>query len=325
MLENNLDNKQTLRTFDEVLGYASKNVKDTFYAYRGQNLDVKTMTLCFYHKEYVRLFEDVLRESGWRKGGVIDGIKSCHTLEQGGETYQIEVVWIKHFLDVRRFIYFAKFIDTFSLNELFHITDELWDKSSNKPTTLYKAFGRFVTMMYYGEDSLGDIGMSTISYIQWEISNSSSHNTFNEMLKSLDYQYLVTRFIQNNIDSNYNKFQYVKGSEKIIAIDFDDTLCDSNYPHCGDYVEGANEAIEKIHKAGYSIIIWTCRANEALLEAFRWCMYRAIPFDFMNKSHIEIIEKFGGDNRKVFAHHYVDDRNIGGFIGWGKVLEHLGI
>ena len=50
-------------------------------------------------------------------------------------------------------------------------------------------------------------------------------------------------------------------NDKILAIDFDDTIVDSNYPTIVRLREGAKEYINKLYNEGYYIIIWTCRSG----------------------------------------------------------------
>lgn len=94
---------------------------------------------------------------------------------------------------------------------------------------------------------------------------------------------------------------------KIIAVDFDGTLCTNCYPYIGDpnlllfdYLK-----IQKEH--GSKIILWTCRAGEILDEAVAWCKDKGLTFDAVNENLPEIIEAFGSDTRKIFANEYIDD------------------
>ena len=47
---------------------------------------------------------------------------------------------------------------------------------------------------------------------------------------------------------------------KIIAIDFDGTITDDTpYPVCGNLRKEAVEYIQKLHKLGYTLVLWTAR------------------------------------------------------------------
>ena len=41
-----------------------------------------------------------------------------------------------------------------------------------------------------------------------------------------------------------------------------------------------------------------------------WCAARGIAFDAVNENLPEIVERFGGDTRKVFADEYLDDKAV---------------
>lgn len=94
---------------------------------------------------------------------------------------------------------------------------------------------------------------------------------------------------------------------KIIAVDFDGTLCVNRYPNIGF---GNCELIHylKEQKAcGAKLILWTCRAGDLLDAAIAWCDEMGLTFDAVNENLPEIIEAFGSDTRKIFANEYIDD------------------
>lgn len=97
---------------------------------------------------------------------------------------------------------------------------------------------------------------------------------------------------------------------KIIAVDFDGTLCADEYPRIGqektDVIKRLKEEIGK----GARVILWTCRKGERLREAVRWCDARGIKLEAINANLSEMIIRFGGDTRKIFADEYWDDKNI---------------
>ncbi len=106
----------------------------------------------------------------------------------------------------------------------------------------------------------------------------------------------------------------------VIAIDFDGTIARTKYPTILGEVPGAKEAMEQLHNAGHYLILWTCRKGEHLNDAINWMLDRGIPFDRVNASSPVDIERWGDDGRKIGADVYIDDKNIGGFIGWSKAL-----
>jgi len=95
---------------------------------------------------------------------------------------------------------------------------------------------------------------------------------------------------------------------KIIAVDFDGTLCTNNWPGIGSpNYEVLSYIIGQKH-FGARIILWTCRSGERLDAALKWCEEYGLKFDTVNENVPEAIELFGGDSRKIFAHEYIDDR-----------------
>lgn len=95
----------------------------------------------------------------------------------------------------------------------------------------------------------------------------------------------------------------------IIAVDFDGTLCENKYPKIGEPNEQIIAYIRGMKKLGARLILWTCRAWKLLQDAVEWCSERGIVFDAVNENLPDIIEYFGGDTRKVYAHEYIDDKN----------------
>lgn len=99
-------------------------------------------------------------------------------------------------------------------------------------------------------------------------------------------------------------------SVKIIAVDFDGTLCENNWPGIGAPNEELIEYLRNRKKDGDKLILWTCRVEDMLQKAVEWCKERNLVFDAVNENLPEIIENFGSDTRKIFANEYIDDRNI---------------
>jgi len=99
-------------------------------------------------------------------------------------------------------------------------------------------------------------------------------------------------------------------SDYIIAVDFDGTLCENAWPGIGEARAGVIDYVLGQQMTGAKIILWTNRRGEKLEEAVRWCAARGLAFDAVNENLPEVIERFGGDTRKVFAHEYLDDRAV---------------
>ena len=108
----------------------------------------------------------------------------------------------------------------------------------------------------------------------------------------------------------------------IIAIDFDGTIVEDAYPNIGKPMIFAFETMKKLQSEGHRLILWTYRTEKKLKEAVDFCKQQGLEFYAINKSYPE--EEFDGKiSRKINATFFVDDRNIGGFIGWTAVHKLL--
>ncbi|MBT5289616.1 MAG: hydrolase [Flavobacterium sp.] len=108
----------------------------------------------------------------------------------------------------------------------------------------------------------------------------------------------------------------------IIAIDFDGTIVEDAYPKIGKPMIFAFETMKKLQSEGHRLILWTYRSDRKLQEAVDFCKQQGLEFYAINKSYPE--EEFDGKiSRKIHATFFVDDRNIGGFIGWTAVHKLL--
>ena len=95
---------------------------------------------------------------------------------------------------------------------------------------------------------------------------------------------------------------------KVIAVDFDGTLCENKWPKIGRPNFKVINYLKKEKKKGAKVILWTCRMDERLENAVKWCKAYNLEFDAINENLPEIIKEFGGDSRKVFANEYIDDK-----------------
>lgn len=96
----------------------------------------------------------------------------------------------------------------------------------------------------------------------------------------------------------------------IYAVDFDGTLCESQFPGIGNPNVALINHLIKRRKQGNKIILWTCRVDERLQEAVEWCKGYGLEFDAVNENLPEMIEQWGGECRKVFADVYIDDKAV---------------
>lgn len=107
----------------------------------------------------------------------------------------------------------------------------------------------------------------------------------------------------------------------IIAIDFDGTIAEHADNGIIDLeILGSIEAIKILQKR-HTIILWTCREGQWLLDAVEWLEKRDIVFDKLNENIHALRD--GHWPRKIIADVYIDDRIPGGFQGWNNILELL--
>ena len=97
---------------------------------------------------------------------------------------------------------------------------------------------------------------------------------------------------------------------KIYAIDFDGTLCKGMFPSIGEPIVENVEYVKKLKEDGNKLILWTCRVDGLLEDAVSWCKDQGIEFDAVNENLPEVLEKYGGDSRKITADYYIDDKNL---------------
>ena len=93
-----------------------------------------------------------------------------------------------------------------------------------------------------------------------------------------------------------------------IAVDFDGTLCFSNWPELGAPNQALIAYLQEWRKNGNKLILWTCRAGAALLNAVEWCHNHGLEFDAVNDNLPEVVEYYGTNSRKITCDYYIDDR-----------------
>ncbi len=110
-------------------------------------------------------------------------------------------------------------------------------------------------------------------------------------------------------------------NNKILAVDFDGTIVTDRYPGIGEEQAFAFSTLQKFQQEGYRLILWTYRSGKKLEEAVEFCRQNGLEFYAINESFPG--ESYNGEeqSRKIHADYFIDDRNIGGFPGWGEVYD----
>jgi len=107
-----------------------------------------------------------------------------------------------------------------------------------------------------------------------------------------------------------------------IAIDFDGTIVDHEYPAIGKEKLFAFITLKELQKRGALLILWTFREGRELKEAVDYCLLNGIEFYAVNRNYPE--EQWTDSTpRKINVDIFVDDKNVGGFPGWGEVLNMI--
>ncbi|MGD9977788.1 MAG: BT0820 family HAD-type phosphatase [Bacteroidales bacterium] len=107
-----------------------------------------------------------------------------------------------------------------------------------------------------------------------------------------------------------------------VAVDFDGTIVENEYPAMGQPMLFAFETLRELQKKGFILILWTVRTGKLLDDAVELCKKNGVEFYAVNKNYPEEILD-GETPRKLSVDIFIDDRNVGGFIGWSKVWELL--
>lgn len=106
----------------------------------------------------------------------------------------------------------------------------------------------------------------------------------------------------------------------IIAVDFDGTIVEHQFPEIGKLIDNAADVLRKWKKEGHQLILWTCRndvdpannGRKPLSEAAMFLALNGIHFDAINVN----VPGLGFDPfPKVYADLYLDDRTLG-IVDW---------
>jgi hydroxymethylpyrimidine pyrophosphatase-like HAD family hydrolase len=108
----------------------------------------------------------------------------------------------------------------------------------------------------------------------------------------------------------------------IIAVDFDGTIVDHEYPEIGKPKLFVFETLKALQEKGHQLILWTYRAGKELDKAVEYCKKNGVEFYAVNKNYPEEVYD-DTISRKIIADIYIDDRNFGGFVSWSEIWQML--
>lgn len=107
-----------------------------------------------------------------------------------------------------------------------------------------------------------------------------------------------------------------------IAVDFDGTIVDHEYPRIGREKLFAFQTLRALRDRGHKLILWTIREGRTLDEAVEYCRKNGIEFYAINETYPGE-GYYEGMSRKVNADIFIDDRNVGGFLGWSEIWNAI--
>lgn len=107
----------------------------------------------------------------------------------------------------------------------------------------------------------------------------------------------------------------------IIAVDFDGTIVEHEYPRIGKPIPFAIETLIQLQNDGHILIMWSVRDGELLQQAVDYCARKGLTFYAANKNYPE--EEIATASRKLNADLFIDDRNLGGLPDWGVIYHAI--
>lgn len=109
-----------------------------------------------------------------------------------------------------------------------------------------------------------------------------------------------------------------------IAIDFDGTIVEHQYPAIGKERPFAVDTLKKLISEQHRLILWSVREGKLLEDAVQWCRERGVEFYAVNKDYPEEEpDKNNHFSRKLKVDLWIDDRNIGGLPDWGTIYQMI--
>lgn len=109
----------------------------------------------------------------------------------------------------------------------------------------------------------------------------------------------------------------------IIAVDFDGTIVEHEYPRIGREIPFAIDTLKKLQQEQHRLILWSVREGRLLQEAVDYCRERGLEFYAANRDYPEETPEDRRYSRKLKADLFIDDRNLGGIPDWGTIYRMI--
>lgn len=110
----------------------------------------------------------------------------------------------------------------------------------------------------------------------------------------------------------------------IIAVDFDGTLVEDEFPYIGKPRPQVWVDLIQAQRTGAKVVLWTSRDGRQLAEAIDFCTMNGLYFDSINTNISEVQHMFNNDTRKIYANEYWDDKAVAKYSRLrGSIYERI--
>ncbi|MBR0045596.1 MAG: hypothetical protein IJP75_01760 [Bacteroidaceae bacterium] len=109
----------------------------------------------------------------------------------------------------------------------------------------------------------------------------------------------------------------------LIAVDFDGTIVEHEYPQIGEERPFATEVLKMLIAERHKVVLWTMREGQLLDDAVKWCAERGVEFYAVNSEYPAQFMEAKPDHLscKLNADVFIDDRNVGGLPDWPTIYK----
>jgi|TARA_Y100000294_G_scaffold83424_1_gene78318 hypothetical protein len=108
--------------------------------------------------------------------------------------------------------------------------------------------------------------------------------------------------------------------QQSIVVDFDGVICEHRFPDVGEPSEGVQEALNTLRKAGYRIVIHSCRTSFRFKNLLSGDQFERIK-DYMK--HYKLPFDKIWEPEKPIGVAYIDDKGIKFNNNWGEITDKL--
>ena len=105
-----------------------------------------------------------------------------------------------------------------------------------------------------------------------------------------------------------------------LVIDFDGVICEHRFPHIGEPTEGVQEALNTLRKAGYRIVIHSCRTSQKFKNVLIGDQFDRIK-EYMKYHKLPCDDVWLPDKPVGVA--YIDDNGMNFNNNWDEITEKL--